>query len=455
MRGQKDRHGTSAASNDLLTWYPPKLVGCCWHRWRLRNSILIWGETQEKYAFEDRWSGGINHYLQYLLDRIRKMHSKLKETGTFFIHLDWHIVHYMKVELDKIFGYQNFRNQIIWKRQTAHSDVKQGARHLGRIHDVILFYSRGEKPTWNMQYTVSDEEYVQAFYKHVELRTGRRYRLSDITGPGGAAKGNPRYEFLGVTRYWRFSKEKMQELHKKGRIVQTKTGAVPAQKRYLDEMPGVPLQDVWTDIKPVTLGKERLGYPTQKPLELLERIVALGSNRADLVLDAFCGCGTTLAAAQKLGRRWIGIDVSPSAIRVVEQRLRKLGAKRYNVHGMVASVQELRKLSPFEFQNWAINAVFGKHSPTPVADMGIDGFTFLENNPIQVKQMEHVGRPHIDNFAGVMQREKAKKGMFIAFGFTKGAIDEVARLRREQKIQIELVPCQELLEGKLTVKQMM
>lgn len=306
-----------------------------------------------------------------------------------------------------------------------------------------------------MQYTVYDEEYVQAFYKHVELRTGRRYRLSDITGPGGAAKGNPRYEFLGVTRYWRFSKEKMQELHKKGRIVQTKTGAVPAQKRYLDEMPGVPLQDVWTDIKPVTLGKERLGYPTQKPLELLERIVALGSNRADLVLDAFCGCGTTLAAAQKLGRRWIGIDVSPSAIRVVEQRLRKLGAKRYNVHGMVASVQELRKLSPFEFQNWAINAVFGKHSPTPVADMGIDGFTFLENNPIQVKQMEHVGRPHIDNFAGVMQREKAKKGMFIAFGFTKGAIDEVARLRREQKIQIELVPCQELLEGKLTVKQMM
>ncbi|MGH7773912.1 MAG: DNA methyltransferase [Candidatus Binatia bacterium] len=416
---------------------------------------VIWGESAERFAFEDRWSGGINHYLEYLLERIRKMHGKLKETGTFFIHLDWHIVHYMKVELDKIFGYGNFRNQIIWKRQTAHSDVKQGARHLGRIHDVILCYSRGETPTWNMQYVPYDQEYVDAFYKHVDSKTGRRYRLSDITGPGGAAKGNPHYEFLGVTRYWRYSKQKMQELYKKGKIIQTRPGTVPAEKRYLDEMPGVPLQDIWTDVPPVALGKERLGYPTQKPLKLLERIVTLGSNPGDVVLDAFCGCGTTLAAAQKLGRRWIGIDISPSAIRVVEQRLRKLGAVRYDVHGMVATEAELLKLSPLEFQNWAINAVFGKHSPSPVGDMGIDGFTFLENNPIQVKQMDNVGRPHIDTFAGVLQREKTKKAMYIAFDFTKGAVDEVARLKREQKIHIELVRCRDLLEGKLSVRQMM
>lgn len=416
---------------------------------------VIWGETAERFAFEDRWSGGINHYLQYLLTRIRKMHAKLKGTGTFFVHLDWHIVHYMKVELDKIFGYQNFRNQIIWKRQTAHSDVKQGARHLGRLHDVILFYSRGERPNWNMQYVPYDEEYVRAFYKHVEPRTGRRYTLSDITGPGGAAKGNPHYEFLGVTRYWRFSKQKMHELHKQGRIVQTKPGSVPREKRYLDEMQGMPLQDIWNDVPAVTSwGKERLGYPTQKPLKLMERIVALGSNPGDLVLDAFCGCGTTLAAAQKLGRRWIGIDVSPTAIRVVEQRVRKLGATRYDVHGMAASIEELRALPPLEFQNWAINAVFGKHSPRKAADMGIDGFSFLEDDPIQVKQMDSVGRPIIDTFAGVLQREKKKKGAVIALGFTKGAIDEVARLKREDKIEVELITCSELLEGKRPISEL-
>jgi hypothetical protein len=150
---------------------------------------------------------------------------------------------------------------------------------MGRLHDIVFFYTKGDDFTCNMQFTPYDQEYVDTFYHYVELGTGRRYRLGDIAGPGGAAKGNPRYEFLGVTRYWRYSKERMQELFEQGRIVQTKPGAVPAYKRYLDEMPGVPLQDIWDDIPPIAAqAKERLGYPTQKPLPLLERIIAYSSN---------------------------------------------------------------------------------------------------------------------------------------------------------------------------------
>jgi tRNA G10 N-methylase Trm11 len=220
-------------------------------------------------------------------------------------------------------------------------------------------------------------------------------------------------------------------------------------------MKGTALTSMWTDIVPVQAhAKERLGYPTQKPLALLERIVTASSNRGDLVMDAYCGCGTTLAAAQKLGRRWIGVDISQSAIRVVEQRLRKLGATNYEVHGLVKSIKELRALDPFEFQNWAINAVYGQHSPRKIADMGIDGFTFMERHPIQVKQMDHVGRPVIDAFAGALQREKEKRGMVIAFGFTSGAIDEVARLEREDKVRIELVKCSDLVAGNVPYKIM-
>lgn len=193
--------------------------------------------------------------------------------------------------------------------------------------------------------------------------------------------------------------------------------------------------------------KKRGGYPTQKPLVLLERIISASSNLGDLVLDAFCGCGTTMEAAQNLGRGWIGIDLSQTAIRVVENRLRKIGAPPPEVIGLVQTEDQLRKLDPFEFQNWAINAVQGRHSTRKIADMGIDGFTFLENHPIQVKQMDSVGRPVIDSLVGVLEREKDKKGMVIAFGFTKGAIGEVSRLKRESAIDIHLLACSELLAG--------
>jgi DNA methylase len=224
--------------------------------------------------------------------------------------------HYLKILLDAIFGPRNFRNEIIWKRSTAHSDTKQGSRQAGRIHDTLFFYSKGENRTWNPIHTPYDEAYALSKYRYVEAGTGRRYRLEDLTAakPGG----DTLYEWKGKLpykgRYWAFSKENMEAFERAGRLVYTSTG-MPEYKRYLDEMPGVPLQDVWTDIDPINArATERLGYPTQKPEALLERIITATSNDADVVLDPFCGCGTAIAVAQRLKRRWIGIDIpiSPS-----------------------------------------------------------------------------------------------------------------------------------------------
>ncbi|MGB6483058.1 MAG: site-specific DNA-methyltransferase [Candidatus Acidiferrales bacterium] len=213
--------------------------------------------------------------------------------------------------MDAVFHPQNFKSEIAWKRSTAHSDTKQGRKQHGRIHDILLFYTKSESWTWNPQYTTYDEDYVRGFFKHVELKTGRRFGLYDLTGPGGAAKGNPEFEFMGVTRYWRFTRDKMKQLATEGRIVQPKPGTVPRQKRYLDELPGVALQDAWTDINPIgAQAAERLGYPTQKPEALLERIISTSSNEGDTVLDPFCGCGTTISVAQRLNRKWIGIDIT-------------------------------------------------------------------------------------------------------------------------------------------------
>jgi len=395
-----------------------------------RSYEMIWGEEAERFAFEDRWQGGINHYLNYLLTRIRKMYAKLKGTGSFYIHLDWHISHYMKLELDKLFGYHNFRNEIFWKRDAAGKGAKTISRQWPRIADTLLFYSKSDSWFFEQQFTAPTQLQIKEYhYRDPNGRQLKRTTLGDYT------------------------QKSISEMEAKGLIYTSRTGK-KYKKYYFDEAK-VTVDSMWTDIfgfGVVTSSKERTGYPTQKPVALLERIVSASSRPGDLVLDAYCGCGTTLAAAQKLERRWIGIDISQSAIRVVEQRMQKLGATNFDVHGLVGSLAELRALDPFEFQNWAINAVYGQHSPRKIADMGIDGFTFMEHHPIQVKQIDHVGRPVIDNFSGVLQREKEKKGMVIAFGFTSGAVDEVARLERQDKIKIELVSCADLIAGNVSFR---
>ncbi len=412
-----------------------------------RRYEVIWGDGYELRAFEDRWKGGINNYVSWLMERITRCHGVLKETGSLYIHLDHHASHYMKVELDRLFGETNFVNEIVWRRQAGkHSDVKQGAKHYGRGHDVILLYVKGQDYTWNQQYQPFSQEYIDKFYRYVEPDTGRRYQLDNITGPGGAAKGNPRYEFLGVTRYWRYSKENMEDLYRQGRIVQTKRGNVPRYKRYLDEMPGVPVQDIWEDIKPVTKRSEKLGFPTQKPEELLDRIIKTSSDPMDIVLDPFCGCGTAVAVAHKLGRRWIGIDVSPTACNLMEKRLRSIGASPLTM-GMPMSEDELRLLEPFEFQNWAVQRLYGRVSSKKSSDMGIDGYTF-EGYPIQVKQSESIGRNVVDNFETAIRRRGKKKGVIVAFSFGKGAFEELARVKLHEDLEIEAVTVKDLLENR-------
>ena len=380
------------------------------------------------------------------MERLTECYRVLKKTGSIYVHLDHHASHYIKVEMDRIFGDTGFINELIWKRRTAHSDTKQGSKHYGMIHDTILFYAKSSDYTWHPQYVPYSKEYIESGFPFKEPGTGRYYQLNAITGPGGASKGNPHYEFLGVTRYWRFKKETMERLYKEGKIVQTKRGNVPRQKRYLDEMPGVELQDIWLDVKPVSNSSEDLGYPTQKPMMLLERIVQVSSNPTDIVLDPFCGCGTALAAAQKLGRRWVGIDVSPSACNLVTKRMRSLGAKSVNQVGMPMNREDLRKLEPFEFQNWVVQRLFGRVSARRTSDMGIDGYTF-EGFPIQVKQSDDIGRNVVDNFETAIRRMKAANGVIVAFSFGKGAHEEVARARLHEGLDIRLLTVDELIEG--------
>jgi adenine-specific DNA-methyltransferase len=298
----------------------------------------------EEHAYRDTWGFGRRSYLEMLRDRLVLIHDLLAADGCLFLHIGSNVSHYAKILCDEIFGPVAYVNEIIWKRQTAHSDIGQGARHLGRLHDTLLLYRKGEGGVWNMEYTSYEDAYVEAFYRHIEPETGRRYRLSDITGPGGAAKGNPRYEFLGVTRYWRFSRERMQELFDEGRIVQTRPGTVPAQKRYLDEMPGVPLQDIWLDVAPVQpQSHERVGYETQKPEALLERIIGLTTSPDDLVGDFFVGSGTTAVVAEKLHRRWIVCDLGRFAIHTTRKRLLNIADCR---------PFEIRNLGSYERQRW-------------------------------------------------------------------------------------------------------
>src|SRR6478672_755105 len=233
----------------------------------------------EEKAYRDTWGRGIDSFITMISDRVVLMRELLSDHGTIYVHMGWDVAHYVKLAMDWAFGRAQFLNQIIWKRQTAHSDAKQGSQHFGRVHDCILVYTKTSSYHWNQLHTPHDEKYLASHYRNTEADTGRRYELDNLIGPGGAAKGNPFYEFLGVKRHWRYSRKRMEELHAQGLIIQPSPGAVPRYKRYLDEMPGLPIQDVWTDINAInSQAKEAVGYPTQKPEELLRRILEISTS---------------------------------------------------------------------------------------------------------------------------------------------------------------------------------
>ena len=368
-------------------------------------------------------------YLTMMAQRMVELHRVLKPAGSIYLHCDPTSSHYLKILLDAVFGPTNFKTEIVWKRTSAHNDARQGRRQHGRIHDILLFYTKSEEWIWNPIYTEYDKDYIERFYKYREPDTGRLYRLGDMTGPGGASKGNPHYEVMGVTRYWRYSEERMQELIDQGRVVQTKPGTVPAYKRYLDEMPGISLQDMWTDINNLSAqAKERLGYPTQKPEALLERIINASSNEGDVVLDPFCGCGTAIAAAERLNRNWIGIDVTHIAITLIRHRLRDSFGEElrpYTVLGDpkdLPSAASLAQHDRYQFEWWALGLVDARpaQDKRKGADSGVDGYiNFFDDGSGKAKRVVvqvksgHVQRNQIAMLKGDMERERAEIGLFI------------------------------------------
>lgn len=372
-------------------------------------------------------------YLTTMAIRIWYMHKLLKDTGSFYLHCDTTMSRYLGLMCDIIFGENNHVNEIAWKRSDAHSDSKQGSKHYGRIHDVILFYKKSNKATFNTLFNPLPQSTIDNWYKNIEAETGRKYNKGDLQAPGGASKGNPYYEWNGFLKYWRYSKENMQRLHDEGRIIYSSTG-MPYQKRYLDESKGIPLQDMWDDISMIRgLNKksESLGYPTQKPEALLERIIKASSNEGDVVADFFCGCGTTISVAQKLNRQWLGADISHLAIRLIVKRLVDTYGEgiKHNIklHGLpkdIASAKELAEKvekGRMKFQDWAIEVMLnGVVNERKVADGGFDGYIVFNSNAgkqfalIETKSGS-VNVKNIREFVRVIDSQKASVGIFVCF----------------------------------------
>jgi DNA modification methylase len=380
---------------------------------------------------------GENQMMAYLVEmavRLVELHRVLKSTGSLWLHCDPTASHYLKVLLDAVFGVEQCRNEVIWKRSDSHNDATQGARQLGRIHDVLLFYTKSDGYVYNVQRLPLSQQTADGWYRHVE-DDGRRYNLDNATAakPGGDTS----YEFHGVLppkgRYWAYSRANMDKLWDVGRIVITPTNKLYI-KRYLDESKGVPLQDLWLDIdmlRGFSSSKERLGFPTQKPLALLERVMNLSSNPGDIVLDPFCGCGTALVAAQKLDRQWIGIDVTYLSIAVMKARLKdSFGLTDVDVIGQPTEVDGARAMlvgtgleGQYQFQWWALDLI-GAQPLGAVqkkgADRGIDGVISFSTGPrgemgralVSVKSGS-VNSSQIRDLKGVLDREKAEIGLFV------------------------------------------
>jgi site-specific DNA-methyltransferase (adenine-specific) len=402
-------------------------------------------------------------YLAMMAVRLIELHRVLKKTGSLYLHCDPTASHYLKILMDAIFGPTNFGNEIVWKRQNSKG---LAFTRFARNHDIILRYTKSDKWIWNAQYTEHDPEYVRQFYKYTD-ENGRTYRLADLTNPN-KNRPNLTYEFLGVTRVWRWTRERMQKAYEDGLVVQNKPGQVPALKRYLDEQEGNPVDDIWSDVAPVQAqAQERLGYPTQKPLSLLERIINASSNEGDVVLDPFCGCGTTVHAAQKLNRNWIGIDVTHLAISLIQKRLRdafgpSIAIEVNGVPKDIGGAEALAEADKYQFQWWAVSLVdaipFGDRKKG--ADGGIDGLIYFkpdgkatEKAIVSVKGGKSVGVTMVKDLIATVEREKAKMGIFITLAPPTGPMIKEAASAGFYKTEygsypkIQILTIEQLFEG--------
>ncbi|MEH3121504.1 MAG: DNA methyltransferase [Sphingomonas phyllosphaerae] len=358
-------------------------------------------------------------YLSMMAVRVIELHRVLKPTGSLYLHCDSTASHYLKLLLDGVFGAERYRNEIIWKRTTAHADGGRWGRNL----DTLLFYTRGAEYIWHPPHTAYDAEYEARFRQRDP--DGRRWMDDNLTAKG-LSGGGYTYEYKGVTSLWRMPEETMRRLDAEGRLHFTRSGGIRL-KRYLDEAKGMPVQALWADIPALnSQAQERLGYPTQKPLALLERIIAASSNEGDVVLDPFCGCGTAVHAAQKLDRQWIGIDVTHLAISLIEKRMQAaFPGIAFTVEGTprdLASAEDLARRDKYQFQWWAVSMVDAMPyaGRKKGADGGIDGIIYFkpdgrrtERALVSVKGGDHVGVTMIRDLHSAMIREKAAGAVFV------------------------------------------
>ena len=421
---------------------------------------------------------GANQMMAYLVmmaGRLVELHRVLKPTGSLYLHCDPTASHYLKMVLDAVFGPQNFLNEIIWKRTSAHSSAKR----YGPVHDVLFFYGKSEMFVWNQQYEPFDAAYVSTHYRSTDEQ-GRAFTLSDLTAAGtrNGSSGQPWRGFDPASKgnHWKYTIEKLEQLDAEGRIYWPLRGGWPRYRRYFSEVKGVPMQDVWSDIDPINAqAAERLGYPTQKPLALLERIIQASSNPGDWVLDPFCGCGTAVAAAQKLGRRWIGIDITHLSISLQKYRLESMFPNlTVRVVGEPEDLGAARKLAQddrYQFQWWALSLVRAKpvggaagvRQGKKGSDKGVDGvITFMDDRSgkakrvlVQVKS-GHVKSGDVRDLIGALQNEDAALGVFItleaptkemeAAAHAAGFYDSPGWGKKYPRIQ--LLTIEELLKGK-------
>ena len=412
-------------------------------------------------------SSDIMAYIAMMAPRLVELRRVLKPTGSIYTHCDPTASHYLKLLMDAVFGPKNFRNEIVWKRTSGHSDAKRFAR----ITDTVFFYSKTHHFTWTSPRGKYDEKYIKTHYTHTD-DDGRLFRYDNLVKPKGS-KGYF-YMLLGHAppqNGWRMPQSRAQEWLAAERIEIPPKGKVPAYKRYLDEGRGPLISNLWGDLPPInSQARESLGYPTQKPEALLERIIRASSVEGDVVLDPFCGCGTTIAAAERLNRRWVGIDITHLAVTLIKYRLRDaFGDKvRYEVIGEPASISgamTLAKENPYQFQWWALGLVGAR----PVeekkgADKGIDGRLYFHDEARGGKTKQiifsvkagQVSVSHIRDLRGVVERENAQIGVLITMLLpTKGMRDEALSAgfyesptwqKRYPRIQILTV--EDLMRGK-------
>ncbi len=420
-------------------------------------------------------SNGAVAYLTTMAHRLWYMHKLLKDTGSFYLHCDPTMSHYLKLLCDMLFGEDNFRNEIIWQRTSARSDSKKW----NHIHDTILLYTKSDKYTWNKQYIAYDEAYTEKFYRFVEPETGRRYASDNLTA-AGTREGSSGNTWRGINvkgkgLHWKYTTEKLDVLDKEGRIIwPQKEGGVPRFKRYLDEMKGLAIQSIVDDIPPLSASSaEKLGYPTQKPEALLERIVSASSNEGDVVADFFCGCGTSISVAQRLNRKWLGADISHLAVRLILKRLIDTygeGVKdNVKLHGFPKDVASAKMLAQdtengrFGFQEWVIEVLLhGVVNIKKVADGGFDGYlTYQTDKTKEFVLIETksggVNVKNIREFVQVIDKQKAAAGIFVCFAdtVTKEMLKE-AKAAGHIKLgtmdtgldKIQIITVDDLLNGK-------